>query len=285
MTRPLRLEYPGALYHVTSRGDRQEAIYLDAFDRIAWLSVLGTACKRCNFLVHSFCQMDNHFHLLVETPDGNLSDGMRLLNASYTQYFNRRHRVVGHLFQGRYKAILVQKESHVLELIRYIVLNPVRANPVLTPDEWEWSSHHHVLGRKSSPGWLATDEVLKCFGADRDRAIEAYCRFVLDGQGVPSPLTAVEHQFILGDREFIEEHRHLGQPDSLPEIARPQRRPLARTLAEYQATIADRDQAMAHAYASTAYSMAQIGKHFGVSYRTVSRAVQQFEGKLTDHLA
>ena len=124
MTRPLRLEFPGALYHVTSRGDRCGIIFRDDRDREAWLEVLRTVCMRCHFVVHVYCQMTNHYHLMIETVEGNLSQGMRQLNGIYTQQFNRRHGLVGHVLQGRYKAILVQKEANLLELARYIVLNP-----------------------------------------------------------------------------------------------------------------------------------------------------------------
>ncbi len=141
MARPLRIEYTGALYHVTSRGDGQEAIYLGDEDRELFTDVLGEACEIHDWLAHSWCQMTNHYHLLVETPDGNLSKGMRHLNGVYTQRFNRNHQRVGHVFQGRFKAILVEKEAYLLELARYIVLNPVRAGIVenveqLSDDHW-----------------------------------------------------------------------------------------------------------------------------------------------------
>jgi len=132
MTRPLRSEFSGALYHVTARGDRRESIYVDDEDRREWLNLLDEVCHRFNWVIHAYCQMTNHYHFVVETPDANLSKGMRQLNGVYTQRFNRRHGLVGHLFQGRYKAILVQKESYLLELSRYVVLNPsmngVRSN-------------------------------------------------------------------------------------------------------------------------------------------------------------
>ena len=145
MARPLRLEFAGAVHHVTSRGDRREDIFLDDDDRQAWLSVLGQVCDRFNWVVHAYCLMSNHYHLLVETVEGNLSAGMRQLNGLYTQRFNRRHGMVGHLFQGRYKAILIQKEAHLLELSRYVVLNPVRASMVATPEAWPWSSYTFCL--------------------------------------------------------------------------------------------------------------------------------------------
>jgi len=126
MSRPMRLEFPNALYHVTSRGNAQQNIYLTDADRQQFLNVLNHVCQRYNWVVHAYCLMSNHYHLLIETPDGNLSKGMRQLNGLYTQDFNRAHKRVGHVYQGRYKAILVEKQAYLLELARYIVLNPVR---------------------------------------------------------------------------------------------------------------------------------------------------------------
>ncbi|MBI3060119.1 MAG: transposase, partial [Deltaproteobacteria bacterium] len=125
MARPLRIEFPEALYHVTSRGDRQEAIYEDDEDRRAYLEILGDVAKRFDWLCYAYCLMENHYHLVIETLEGNLSKGMRHLNGVYTQVSNRRHQRVGHLFQGRYKAILIDKDSYWLEVSRYVVLNPV----------------------------------------------------------------------------------------------------------------------------------------------------------------
>ena len=153
MTRPLRLEFAGGLYHVTSRGDRRGTIYRDDTDRIAWQEVLALVCERYHFVVHSFCQMSNHYHLLVETVEANLSQGMRQLNGVYTQHFNRRHRLVGHVLQNRYKAILVQKENYLLELASRIILNQVRAHMAASPDDWHWSSDHYVLDNAPPPCW------------------------------------------------------------------------------------------------------------------------------------
>jgi REP element-mobilizing transposase RayT len=130
MARPLRIELSGGLYHVTSRGDRREDIYFETADRHAWLDLLGVVCKRFNWVCHAYCQMTNHYHLVVETPEGNLSQGMRHLNGVYSQYINRTYARVGHVFQGRYHAVLVEKDSYLLELARYVVLNPVRARMV-----------------------------------------------------------------------------------------------------------------------------------------------------------
>ncbi|MBV7534629.1 transposase [Duganella sp. sic0402] len=160
MSRPLRLEFAGAVYHVTARGDRRRAIYRDDTDRYAWLEILGHVCARFNFTVHSFCQMGNHYHLLLETQEPNLSQGMRQLNGQYSQYFNRRHQLVGHVFQGRYTGILVQKERHLCELSRYVVLNPIRAKVVPKLDQWPWSSYAMMIQAKPPPHWLQTSWLL-----------------------------------------------------------------------------------------------------------------------------
>ncbi|MEJ2696952.1 MAG: transposase [Candidatus Sulfobium sp.] len=141
MARPLRIEYDGALYHVTSRGNERKRIFRDDEDRAAFLDTLLKVNERYNWMCHAYCLMNNHYHLIIETPDGNLSQGMRQLNGVYTQLFNRRHHRVGHLFQGRFKTILIEKEGYLLEVSRYVVLNPVRAKAVERPEHWKWSSY------------------------------------------------------------------------------------------------------------------------------------------------
>ncbi len=277
MARPLRLEFSGAIYHVTSRGDRQEDIFLCDDDRDDWLEILGIVCARFNWVVQAYCQMTNHYHLLVETVDGNLSRGMRQLNGLYTQRFNRRHGMVGHLFQGRYKAILVQREAYLLALSRYVVLNPLRANMVATLDEWRWSSYPAIAGTAPVPTWLDTDSILNQFGQSRDSARARFREFVLAGQGLPSPMLDTRHQLLLGDNDFIERYRQSNDGYGLLEISKTHRKSLALPLAEYAIRYPDKSVAMAQAYASGAYTMAEIGQHFGVHYMTVSRAVRKFE--------
>lgn len=189
MSRPLRLELAGGLYHVTSRGDGREDIYLTEADRRVWLEVFGQVCKRFNWVCHAWCQMSNHYHLLIETPEANLAQGMRQLNGVYTQRFNRAHGRVGHVFQGRYKAILVERDSYLLELARYVVLNPLRAGMVKRLETWPWSSYLSTCGQAPVPAWLQPDWILAQFGRQRAIAIRKYVEFAHEGARLPSVWT------------------------------------------------------------------------------------------------
>ena len=277
MARPLRIEYQGAFYHITSRGDRQEEIYQEDGDREAFLSLLGEVCSRFNWIVYAYCLMNNHYHLLIETPNANLARGMRQLNGVYTQRFNRRHAQVGHLFQGRYKAILVQKEPYLLELSRYIVLNPLRAGMVKQLRHWQWSSYRDVIGERKPPNWLAIKWLLSQFGKNRRQAVETYRQFVREGISRDSVWKDLKHQLLLGDQSFVSRFAGMKPSEALDEIPKRQRRSMEKTLEEYHQACPDRDEAMGRAYLSGAYSMKEIGKHFGVHYMTVSRALRKHE--------
>lgn len=280
MARPLRLEFAGALYHITARGDRRELIYEDDNDRLAFLTLLGEVCMQYQWICHAYCLMGNHYHLLLETPEANLSSGMRQLNGVYTQRHNRRHERVGHVFQGRYKAILVEKQGYLLELARYIVLNPVRAQMVHTAKDWPWSSYQATVGNVDPCAGLYVDWVLSAFGEDRGQAIADYKRFVASGSEQPAPWQALKNQIYLGGDEFIasvqgtiDKTRPLGEIPSL------QRRPPPLPLSEYFAKHADRDKAIAAAYSSGGYSLKAIGDHIGLHYSRVSRIVRGAKGK------
>lgn len=278
MARPLRIEYAGALYHITSRGDRREDIYRNNGDREQWLETLSQVCERFNWVVHSYCQMSNHYHLLVETVDGHLSRGMCQLNGIYTQKFNRKHHESGHLFQGRYKAILVQKETYLLELTRYIVLNPVRARMVKRPEDWEWSSFNAMIGADTESQWLDVDWTLSQFSKNRTQAISAYRQFIMEGKGLPDPKEQVKHQMFLGNESFnTEKIQLIEKKETLREVSKAHKRSIALTLVDYQKRYEQRNEAMAKAYLSGAYTMAEIGEHFKVHYMTVSRAVRKYE--------
>lgn len=273
MARPIRIELAGGLYHVTSRGDRCEAVFADDADRLLWLGVFGETCQRFNWVCHAWCLMGNHYHILIETNEPNLSQGMRHLNGVFTQSTNRRHRRVGHLFQGRFKSILVEKDSHLLELSRYVVLNPVRAGMVDNVDQWPWSSWHAMIGQKPAPPWLRTDWLLAQFGRTRKSAVLAYTAFVQAGRRAPSPWGALRGQVFLGSDTFAKTAQHAAAKDQITEIPRAQRRPFPLPLSDYEALNRSPEAAMAAAYASGGYTMAQIAAYFGVHYSSVSRAV------------
>jgi len=280
MARPLRIEFAGALYHITSRGDRRGQIYRDDTDRSFWIQVLAEVCEHFHFVVHSFCQMGNHYHLLLETEDANLSRGMRQLNGEYSQYFNRRHDMVGHVFQGRYKAILVQKESYLLELARYIVLNPVRAHVVAHPGDWPWSSYRLMTGTTPSPSWLKTKGILEKFNPSRPEAIEAYRAFVQAGIDKATPLAQVHGQLILGDEAFVAQFCAPLKIKRERNITRTHRSAVAMPLQTYLEKYMDRDEAIARAHATAAYTIDVIAQHFQVSHKTAARAIKRWRGLL-----
>ncbi len=205
MARPLRVEFDGALFHVTARGNERKQIVRDDDDRSRWLEWLERVVERHKLELFSFALLDNHYHLFLETPHGGLSRAMQALNGSYTSYFNRRHGRVGHLFQGRFKAILVEREAHYAELSRYIHLNPVRAGVVTQPEAYMWSSFRGYYRARWTLDWVNYDRVLSEFGSDRSQARRAYRRFVeegMRGRG-ESPLRAAVHGFILGREGFV----------------------------------------------------------------------------------
>jgi REP element-mobilizing transposase RayT len=280
MARPLRLEFAGAIYHLTSRGDGREAIFLDDQDREGFLSVLAAVVGRYHWRLHAYCLMGNHYHLLVETPEPNLSRGMRHLNGVYTQRFNRRHHRVGHVFQGRFKAIVVERDAYLLELVRYIVLNPVRARMHRKVHVYPWSSYRATAGLAPAPEWLTVGWLLGQFGASRARARRRYTSFVEAGIGTSAVWGELRQQIYLGSEEFVErQQKRLPAGQDLSEIPRAQHRSPAKPLAAYAAAYNDPHAAMAAAYRSGDYSLATVGRYFGVHYSTVSRAVKNAEDK------
>lgn len=278
MARPLRIEFPHALYHLTSRGNRREAIYLGDVDRNAFLAILQQVCERFNWLCHGYCLMTNHYHLLVETPEANLSQGMRQLNGVYTQRFNQANRRVGHVFQGRYKAILVQKDAYLLELARYIVLNPVRAGMVRAAKDWPWSNYRATAGLSSAPDWLHVDWLLSCFGVRKKRAVLRFREFVAEGKGQPSPLGKLQNQIYLGDEAFVEAMQaKQGADADLSEVPMGQKRKLVDPINNYLEAAVTRNGGIYLAYRSGGYTMKAISDELGLHYSTVSKIIKGHE--------
>ncbi len=275
MSRPLRLEFPDALYHLTARGDRREDIYEDDTDRRAFLEVFTTVLEQFNWACYAYCLMSNHYHLLVRTPDANLSKGMRQLNGIYTQAYNRRHNKTGHLFQGRYQSVLVDEDSYLLELSRYIVLNPVKAGMVKRVGQWQWSSYQATVGEAVAPVWLASDYLLSQFSVQRKTAIRKYTAFVQDGLSRGSIWSQLNHQIYLGDQDFIDRvQQYIGARDKDLQIPKIQKRPIAKSLQEYEKMSRSRDEAIVMAYASGAYSYQMLGDYFGLHFTHIGNIVR-----------
>ena len=276
MARPLRIEYAGALYHVTSRGDRQEAIFEDDQDRTVFLNVLGEVISRFRWRCHAYCLMGNHYHLMIETPEGNLTKGMRQLNGVFTQWSNRRHKRSGHVFQGRYKAILVDRESYFLELARYIVLNPVRAAMVKHPNQWKWSSYGATSGMADGTGVATTDDladrVRQSTGGD-EKEVSGVCR---GGERQREHLERSAGTDLLGRRQVCgtdaEQAGRAGGGCEHPENSTTGAGAKAQCVTP---AVQNRDDGIRAAYQTGAYSYQQIGKEFGVHFTTVGRIVRQ----------
>jgi REP element-mobilizing transposase RayT len=278
MSRPIRIEFPDALYHVTARGDRREDIFEDDQDRQMFLATLEQVITQFKWTCHAWCLMNNHYHLLIQTPDGNLSKGMRQLNGIYTQASNRRHERVGHLFQGRFKAILVDTDTYLLEVSRYVVLNPVRAGMVKKTEDWAWSSYRASAGLEPAASWLAVDGLLVQFSKRRSLAQQRYAQFVAEGIKSVSPWLNLKGQIFLGDEQFVQRMQsriQTGNDDVQIPIA--QRRPPPPPLDTIVERSPDRNAAILEAYATGGYSYQQIADHFGVHFTTVGKIIRSGE--------
>lgn len=296
------MEYEGALYHVTGRGNERGSIFRDERDRIKFLELLALVVGRERWVLHAYCLMGNHYHLLLETPLGKLSRGMQVLNGRYTQAFNLRHRRRGHLFEGRFKAILVEKEAHLLELCRYVVLNPVRAGMVRSAGDWAWSNYRVTSGRSSSPKWLEVDWTLSQFGRGRSAARRSYGSFVSEGRGQPSPWKGLSGQVYLGGRDFLAKvdarlkgWRHsdaipLAQRRPFPADPDAVRRAVAGEFGVEEEKLsrrrggADKRIAVYLTRKMTALSPDEIGRRYGIHPSRVSHIASEVERSLTPAL-
>lgn len=280
MARPLRIEYPGAFYHVTSRGNEQKDVFKSKRDREQFLSYLESAVTRYGAVIHAYCLMSNHYHLLLESPGGNLSQIMRHINGAYTTYYNVKRKRAGHLFQGRYKAILIEADEYALELSRYIHLNPVRANMVARPEEYQWSSYRIMTGMDSRPSWFKTDFILGYFTGKS--AEKSYRDFVIDALGQKgSPLAKVIASTILGSLDFVQEisERHLGERQhdrNMPAVRVLSRPDMEEIVKEVKKVVADealaRKISLHFCHRHSGARLREIGERFGLSDAAVTQA-------------
>lgn len=296
MARPLRIEYPGAFYHITSRGNERKDIFRDNKDRERFLGYLETSVARYKAVIHVYCLMNNHYHLLMSTPEGNLSQIIRHINGGYTTYFNKRHKRAGHLFQGRYKAILVDADAYAGELSRYIHLNPVRAGIARKPDQYIWSSYSAYSGKTSAPRWLTTDWLLQYFGTKTADAQKTYCFFteVAIGQSEEDPLKDATSILILGKSDFVDEIRekYLGgrkRGRDIPALKELTKVSLGTIIEETEKEFSGKPALAKRAalYLSHRYSgrsLREIGERFGIGESAVSQASRRFEADMKGRL-
>ena len=287
MARPLRIEYPGAVYHITSRGNARQTIFEHFMDKKQFLSILEQVIVRYQWICHAYCLMDNHYHLLIETVEPNLSAGMRQLNGTYTQFFNRKINRVGHLFQGRFKSILVEKKRYLLELARYIVLNPVRAHIVKQPYQFTWSSYMATAGLLRCPDYLTTSWILQHFDKDNYHiAQHKYRSFINEGINKASPLEELKAQILLGSEEFVTSLKSIFlDKEKVSEIPKHQRKLCRPSLNELfdkttQQSKPKRNETIRIAIFEYGYTQSELSNFLGLHYSTVSRLLKAEMSKL-----
>ena len=285
MARPLRIEFPGAVYHVTGRGNQQGDIYTDDQDRATFLRVLAAALDRGHGMLLAYCLMGNHYHLVVQTARANLSVLMRQVNANYTQRYNHRHGKVGHLFQGRYKAILVDRDAYLLAVCRYVELNPVRAGLLKDARTWPWSSLQAHLGLVDAPPWLDTPQINGLMlgrpalrPADVRAARKQYQRLLASAPGVPLWQDGLRQQMYLGDAAFVARVQAQAAPGALrsPQVPATQRRS-PRSIEQWLGACAERSEAFSRAHREGGYTMTAIAAQAGLSIGRVSQLIKAWE--------
>ncbi len=203
MSRPLRIEFPGAVYHVTAGANGRQQLFTDINDGTCFIELLAREIAQHRWICHAYCLLEDHYHLVIETPEANLSRGMGRLNMSYSQWFGRQHKQRGHLFYGRYKSIILQKERHLLEVCRHVVLNPVRVQAVNRVDHWKWSSYRPLAFEEAYPSWLHRDWLLGQLSSGADNSASAWRNYVEAGIDAPSPWENLRAGHYLGDEAFL----------------------------------------------------------------------------------
>lgn len=281
MARPLRVHIPHAFYHVMSRGNAKQTIFVEEADYERFLELLSTTSSRFGVLCRSYCLMPNHFHLLLQPDISPVSRMMQQLNSAYSQSFNRRHERVGHVLQGRFKALLVDRDEYFLQLLRYIVMNPVEAGLVDDPGAWRWSSYRATAGLSEVPQFLALEDVWRMFAATDCEARRRFIAFVEAGRGQSAPSEAV----VLGSDKFradvalaLEPHRDVRD---FPRRERYAVRPGLEGMLTDCPDIESRYRLMAEAYWRYGYTLREIGQFLGCHVSTVLKQIRRAESATT----
>ncbi|MFT5208590.1 MAG: putative transposase [Flavobacterium sp.] len=279
MSRPVRIEFPGAHYHVTSKGTQDRLVFLDNEDRLAFLNVLDAVVSRFGWLLHSYVLMESHYHIIVECPKANLSKGMRQLNGVYTQHFNRRHEEEGSRFQGRFKSVLFEAMTYLLPLCRYVVLNPVRLGVSSSAQTYRWSSHRVLCGAIKKPNFLHTETLLASFEGPLKEKQRKYKEYVKAGIHADSPLLEKNSQVLLGSPKFIGQMQPILDGEKLakrgPVRARRRRSLPVLFKKVSEMSKSERNGLIKRAHIDDAYTLMEIGDFLGLHYTTVSKVVNQ----------
>jgi putative transposase len=281
MARPLRVHIPGALYHVMSRGNARQRIFYDREDYIHFLARLSVASKRFGVRCWAYCMMLNHFHLLLQAGELPLWRMMQQLNSSYGQRFNRRHERIGHVLQGRFKAPLVDGDSYLRRVLRYIALNPVRAGLVAHPADWPWSSYRATAGLLAPPPFLALDRAWAAFDPEPSIAQAVFAAFVAAGPSMADrpadPIASCSATFRARVSEALEPHRGVRDFIYAERFAC---RPPLEQLIDRTTVAAALDLAMRDAFENHGYTAREIGEFVGRPAATVWRRIRRAAERL-----
>ena len=277
MSRPVRIEFPGATYHVTSKGRDGQIVFRDAVDNAVFLNVVDNVVDRFGWLLHGYVLLADHYHLVVEVPAANLSKGMRQLNGVYTQHVNRRHEQEGPIFQGRFKSVLFEKKKYLVPICRHVVTNPTRVNNSHNYTSYRWSSYRATAGQVKGPGFLYTQDLLKTFGKREKDSQRKYREYVREGVDAPSPLDHRTSQVLLGSARFLNEMQPILHGERLskrgPKAVRRRRSLNALFKKVDDKTRMERNDLIKKAHLDFGYTLMEIGDHLGLHYTTVSKVI------------
>jgi REP element-mobilizing transposase RayT len=282
MPRKQRLEFPGAIYHIHHRGNHQEHIYLDDYDRKLFLKLLETTIQRMNWICHAYCLMGSHYHLLIEIPEGILSRGMAWLNGVYTQKLNKKYGLTGHLFQGRFKSKPIEDNMQFLMAARYIVRNPLGANIVENADQWQWSSYSETVGKIKPPEYLFVDDVLACLSSNRQKAQHFFQELVhVDLNENDDGIIHLFQKVYAEDREAVFKKRIrtlVDMKNSMGPVVRSQRIRSRHDLQELfngtrKGDLITRNRIISDALKLYAYTQSEIADFLGLSSSAISKVI------------
>ena len=275
MARPVRIEYPGAYYYLTSKALEGELLFKGAKDRQEFLSILQEVTCRMQWEAYAYNLMPDSFQLFIKTTKPNLSKGMRQLNGIYTQRYNARYERYGNIFHGRFKAVLVEAEHSFKDVVRYVMHVPIQKRKTRDLNKWKWSSYQATMGLLDAPDWLKTKDVLHHFAKQRKRAQKALSKSIKNYDKDFDLMKNVQGQILLGSDKFVKKWKKQLASGKVMAKAIQRKAKKIKPLSNFSKRFKDSKTAMVKAYETGNYTLAQVGSHFGVHYSTVSRTVKR----------